>query len=100
MNRKAFFATVLAVSGAQAHAADIDEGRHLFLFTQTPAGGCLDCHGEAYFADADQRKADSLHALSGWVQGCNLQFDVGWFPDEEDSVTAYLNQRFYQFDTE
>ena len=100
MIRKSLWAIVLATVYSQAHAVDIEEGQHLFLFTQTPAGGCLDCHGEDHFADADRRKADTLHTLSGWVQGCNLQFDVGWFPEEEDSVTAFLNQRFYQFDNE
>lgn len=100
MTGKVLCAAILAGGCASVYAADSKEGEHLFLFTQTASGGCPDCHGEEHFADVARRRADSYHALKGWVQGCNLQFDAGWFPEDEDHVSAYLNQRFYQFPDE
>ena len=83
-----------------AGAADLESGKELFLFTQTAAGNCLDCHDEGYFSDSQQRLAESFLQVKGWVQGCNLHFDVGWFPEEEDDVAAYLNHRFYRYPAE
>ena len=74
--------------------------RYELNVTHTPSGGCLDCHDADHFADPARRRADSYSALKGWVQGCNVQLDAGWFPEDEDNVSAYLNQRFYQFETE
>jgi len=94
---------VLWLSGlltSVAAAADPRAGEELFLFAETRAGNCLDCHDEGYFSDPQQRLAESLHELKGWVQGCNLHYDVGWFPDDEDDVAAYLAQRFYKFPAE
>jgi len=93
---------VLILTGACAstQAADPDAGKELFLFTNTARGNCLDCHGDDYFSDPQQRLVESFHELKGYVQGCNLEFDVGWFPEDEDNVAAYLNQRYYRFPAE
>jgi hypothetical protein len=32
------------------------------------------------------------------VGACNAQMNAGWFPEEEGTVAAWLNQRYYRFE--
>jgi hypothetical protein len=32
------------------------------------------------------------------VQGCANNFNLPWFDEEVDAVTAYLNHKYYQFE--
>jgi hypothetical protein len=35
--------------------------------------------------------------LQAQVAYCNTQLATGYFPDEEEHVAAWLNQRYYRF---
>lgn len=64
---------------------------------------CNSCHIQRYGNDGTEmysrsnRIIKSLSALRQRVAMCASQTNAKWFPDEEEHVTAYLNQRFYQF---
>lgn len=86
-------------------AADADNGKVLYEAVQLERiiGGvahsdanCETCHDTAYFQRKD-RAATSYAKLKGWIEGCNTNLDVGWFPDEFEDVTAYMNRAFYRF---
>lgn len=44
-----------------------------------------------------QRRVKNPEALSAQVRFCATQLNTSWFPEEEDNVAAYLNQRYYKF---
>ena len=46
----------------------------------------------------DGRMLSNKLELLQRVSACNAQVSAGWFPEEEGSVAAWLNQRYYHFD--
>lgn len=56
---------------------------------------CHGCHGAEVYTRAD-RKVQSLHGLQVQVQRCEQALNLTWFDEDVASVTAYLNQQFYQ----
>jgi len=91
-----------------AFAADAEIGKALYdetEFTFKVNGelredvSCSTCHAASDYTRAE-RKATDYRALHYWVDACNHRMDVGWFPDEVDDVTAYLNREFYKFPEE
>lgn len=75
-----------ATAGAAMHAKD-----------------CVACHvrrmggdGSRMYTRADHR-VTTPEKLKAQVAVCNAELSTGYFPDEEDHVAAYLNQRFYKF---
>lgn len=64
---------------------------------------CVACHVKLYGNDGSEiysrsnRIIKNLTALRQRVAMCASQTNAKWFPEDEDNVTAYLNQRFYQF---
>ena len=35
--------------------------------------------------------------LNKWVTSCDTFFDVGWFPEEQQDVIKYLNEKYYKY---
>lgn len=86
-------------------AADPDSGKELFHEVELERvirgveytdADCYTCHEASYFKRTD-RAATTWPKLKAWVEGCNTNLDVGWFPDEVEDVAAYMNQEFYKF---
>lgn len=65
---------------------------------------CVACHARMYGGDGskmysrDGRMLSNKLELLQRVAACNAQVGAGWFPEEEGSVAAWLNQRYYHFD--
>lgn len=65
---------------------------------------CVACHVRMYGGDGskmysrDGRMLSNKLELLQRVSACNAQVSAGWFPEEEGSVAAWLNQRYYHFD--
>lgn len=63
---------------------------------------CVACHARR-FADAStiytraDRRVKSPSQLLAQVQRCNVELGSGYFPDEEENVAAFLNERYYGF---
>jgi cytochrome c553 len=65
---------------------------------------CASCHnamfsggkGELIYS-ADFRKINQLAHLRQRVETCASRVNAGWFDEEIDSVTCWLNQSFYRF---
>ena len=63
---------------------------------------CNDCHARQ-FGDRDRiytradRRVKTPEQLRAQVAFCNTQLATGYFPDEEEHVAAWLNQRYYHF---
>jgi hypothetical protein len=62
---------------------------------------CNACHmtrfggtGEKIFTRSD-RKVKTLPMLAAQVAACNTNLNAGWFPEDEENVVAYLNQKYY-----
>jgi len=64
---------------------------------------CNACHAKTFGGDGSSvytradRRVKSADALMKQVRACVTQLNVQWFPDEEENVAAYLNQRYYKF---
>jgi cytochrome c553 len=64
---------------------------------------CSGCHAQRFGGDGTSvytrpdRKVKSADALLKQVRACVTQLNVQWFPDEEEHVAAYLNQKYYKF---
>jgi len=64
-----------------------------------------DCHGchVRLFGDPDRiytrddRRVKTPAQLRSQVAFCNTQLGAGYFPDEEEHIAAWLNQRYYGF---
>lgn len=65
---------------------------------------CLSCHVRMYGGDGskmytrDGRMLSNKLELLQRVAACNAQVNSAWFPEEEGSVAAWLNQHYYHFD--
>jgi mono/diheme cytochrome c family protein len=64
---------------------------------------CSACHAQRLGGDGSSmftrpdRKVKSADALIKQVRACVTQLNVQWFPDDEEHVAAYLNQKYYKF---
>ena len=64
---------------------------------------CVACHVDRFKGDGTKvytrspRLINDKVALGQRVATCASQINAGWFPDDEEHVAAYLNQRFYKF---
>jgi hypothetical protein len=68
------------------------------------ARDCVACHARRFDGDGDrmylraERKVRTPSQLMAQIRYCNAELGTGYFPDEEDSIGAYLNQRYYHFE--
>ncbi len=64
---------------------------------------CVACHAKSYGGDGSKmytrpgRLINDKNELVQRVAGCAARFKLGWFPEEEAHVAAYLNEQYYQF---
>src|SRR5512140_2912274 len=64
---------------------------------------CVACHAQRFAGDADRmylrpdHRVRTPQQLAAQVSYCNAQLGTKYFPDEEEHVAAYLNQRYYHF---
>ncbi|MCH8263566.1 MAG: cytochrome c [Proteobacteria bacterium] len=72
-------------------AEDINVGKELHQ------ENCLECHKSELYERTD-RTVKTLKHLRSQVLFCAVNNDVGWFDEEIDDVTAYLNTFYYLFD--
>lgn len=65
---------------------------------------CAACHSEKTGRDEtfiylrDDRKVKTLFDLRRMVSMCNMQLQLGLFPEDERDVAAYLNHNFYKLE--
>ncbi len=71
--------------------ADVEEGKELFHDAD-----CMSCHNNEDFSPKE-RKATDYRKLHMAVDACRFANDADWFDDESDSVTEYLNKKYYNF---
>ena len=95
---KAALALLAALLPFAAAAADAEKGRKLVEEKK-----CEGCHHNKTMGDAravylrKDRKVTSLEKLKAQVAVCNSELNLQMFPDEEESVVAYLNEAYYKF---
>jgi len=79
-------------------APDAAEGRKL---VQTHK--CESCHQDKVYGPVGtiylrkDRKVTSWPKLKSQVAACNSMLGSGLFPEEEESIAAYLNEAYYKF---
>ncbi len=76
-------------------------GKALYLEAQ-----CQKCHLQDAKFDPNSIKKEGAHSKVGnmkqvkkWVVSCDNYFDIGWFPEDQEKVAAYLNSVHYRYDT-
>lgn len=80
--------------------ADPAEGQALH------AAKCVACHekdfggeeGSAIYLRPD-RKVQSVGALKSQLTACTTMLSLDLFPEDEANIGAYLNGKYYKFDT-
>ncbi|WP_245912601.1 hypothetical protein [Marinobacterium halophilum] len=97
---------ILALYAGGVVADDGEQGRMLYYgveIERTIQGvdytdaNCETCHDDAFYQRAD-RKVHSYASLEAFVEGCNTNLDVGWFPDEVSAVASWMNATYYRFE--
>jgi hypothetical protein len=79
-------------------AANVEEGRKL-----VEEKNCETCHHNKTMGDAKavylrkDRRVTSMEKLKAQVAVCNSELNLGLFPDDEEHIVAYLNDRYYRF---
>jgi len=64
---------------------------------------CNACHARRFDGDPSRiylranRKVTTPAQLEAQITYCNTQLGTGYFPDEEQHIAAYLNERYYHF---
>ena len=67
---------------------------------------CLGCHVNMFGGDGStiylrtERRVNSIEGLMGQVAFCNDQTKAGLNSHEIDDIIAYLNESYYQFETD
>jgi len=88
---------ILLLPLAAAANPDAAEGRKL---VQTHK--CETCHSQRVYGPEGtiylrkERRVTTWSKLESQVAACNTMLGVGLFPDEEEHIAAYLNERWYK----
>ena len=102
--KKFLFFVLIAVTGlasAQQHAlfkeADLAAGEKLIAENK-----CNECHirrvgGDGSAIYKPKGRINTAGALRGMVEYCNTELNLGFFPEDTNSVAAVLNKRHYKF---
>ncbi len=92
------FAPLAQAEAPWGHAVDLQAAPELHQ------KHCVACHARMYGGDGSKMYTRDGQMLSNRLEllqrvaACNAQMNAGWFPEEEGSVAAWLNQRYYRFD--
>ena len=85
----------LLIPSASASPHDPNFGQQLH------AEHCAGCHkaphNAAFYESRRGQKIQSLASLHTMVGSCANHFNIGWFEEETDAVTQYLNTQYYRF---
>jgi len=87
-----------------AHAADPWGKVDLSIAPALHEKKCVGCHARMYGGDGskiytrDGRMLSNKLELLQRVAACASTMNADWFPEEEGSVAAWLNQRYYHFE--
>ena len=75
-----------------------NDGKELYT-----KANCQKCHniGENFDPNSINKEGNSSKVktfknIKSWVSNCDNYFSIGWFPQEQESVTKYLNQSYYK----
>lgn len=97
MKQQLSIALILTCLASPTVAADLKRGKSLH------DDNCIECHvsiqggdGSGIYTRQD-RRIDSLTALSSQVNRCKNSMGVSWPQDQIDDVVAYLNSSYYKF---
>ena len=85
---------VAALTSSTASAGDIEAGAELHAEHYVECNR-VDNHSALY--TRENRMVQSFHRLGGQVSACVQVLDLGFFPEEEEDIKAYLNATFYKF---
>jgi hypothetical protein len=94
---------VLAAGALAQGASELYRGADLALGERLVSEHrCSECHARKFGGDgsAVYRPAGRINGpgpLRGMVEQCNLELNLGLFPDEVNSIAAVLNRDFYRF---
>jgi hypothetical protein len=89
---------LLLATGQALAAGNAAEGGKL-----VEAKHCEACHANSTMGDASavylrkDRKVTSMAKLQAQVAACNTQLNLGLFPEDEEHIAAFLNERYYRF---
>jgi len=59
-------------------------------------GRCMACHTNRPF-NGEHSRINSFKSLTTMVESCNTNLGLGWFPDEVEAVSHFLNHHHYKF---
>jgi predicted small secreted protein len=59
-------------------------------------GNCIQCHHNRPFNGPNTR-VHTLKSLNTMVEACNTRLGLGWFPEEIEAVSYFLNLEYYKF---
>lgn len=94
---RALACLALCLPLAALASASPAEGRKL-----VEAHKCEKCHQDKVYGPVGSiylrkdRKVTSWPKLKSQVAACNTMLSIGLFPDEEESIAAYLNETYYK----
>lgn len=57
---------------------------------------CMKCHVSEHFQHRE-KKVNNYKKLSDSVKRCATNNDAGWFDEDSDVVTEYLNKKHYHY---
>ncbi len=91
----------VSMANAQQHPifkdADLQAGEKLIAENQ-----CNECHirrvgGNGSAIYNPKGRINTAGALRGMVEYCNTELNLGFFPEDTNSVAAVLNKQHYKF---
>jgi len=91
MYNKNFISLLSSIVLASSLLGDSKNGKELFLDAK-----CLSCHETTSFKHRED-KVNSFPMLKKKVRMCEYNTGTGWFDEEVDDVTEYLNQTYYHY---
>ena len=99
-----FYLLTTTLANAAAPASEVKLAEAVSIVEAAPGKAlhekaCTSCHGSEVYTRED-RKMQSLDNLRSQVARCNANTRAGWFDDEMNSVTEFLNDSYYHFKTE
>lgn len=77
--------------------ADLAQGEKLIAENKCDACHIRRVGGDGSAIYRPQGRIDSAPALRGMVEYCNTELNLGFFPEDTNSVAAALNLRYYKF---
>ena len=86
-----FFLLLSGVLLSSTLQADMEEAKELF-----DEAKCMECHIPNHFKHKE-KKVNSYKKLSSSVQACAINTDAGWFDEDADLVTEYLDKKYYHY---